>query len=107
MSQKETELQNFQVVIASLNQTVMDKQHEMQQLVNKMTEMKQHLIDYQTERAMTKKYGCVKHTTWSKVACTISFVEITDRQPHQYFLLIDSLKQEVSVNIDNVEEFGV
>ena len=60
----------------------MDKQQEMQQLVNKLTEMKQHLIDYQTEQAMSKKYGCVKHTTFSKVACSISFVEITDKQPH-------------------------
>ena len=105
LAQKQTELQNFQLVIANLNQTVMDKEHSMQQLVNKMTEMKQHLIDYQTATAIQKKYACLKLTTWSKTACTISFLEMADQQPHQFFLLIDSQKQDISINVENIETF--
>lgn len=35
----------------------------------------------------------------------MNFLEMTDKQPAQYYLLIDSKSQEVSINCENIESF--
>ena len=36
----------------------------------------------------------------------MSYLTVTDKNPHQYFLLIDSRQQEISINCENIENFS-
>ena len=72
LKKKETELQNFQVVIGNLNESVMEKERECQRLANKLSQMKQMLIDNEQELSMQKSFGAVKIGSFSKTACTVS-----------------------------------
>lgn len=34
------------------------------------------------------------------------YLHITEKNPHQYFLLIDSKSSEISINCENIENFS-
>lgn len=67
--------------------------------------MKQQLIDNEHQHSVQKKFGAVKIGSFSKTACTMGYLTITDQTPHQYFLLIDSKSSEISINCENIESF--
>ena len=67
--------------------------------------MRTHLIENQTQLVMNRRFGCVRLTTFTKTSCAMNFLELTDKVPAQYFLLIDSKSQEVSINCENIESF--
>ena len=60
------------MVIETLNLNVMDKDKECQQLVNKLTVMKQMIIDNENELSQQKTFGAVRIGTLTKTACTVS-----------------------------------
>jgi hypothetical protein len=56
----------------NLNVAVMDKQAECQQLVNKLTAMKQQMIDNEMQYSMEKRFGAVRIGSFSSTPCTVS-----------------------------------
>ena len=105
MLMKHQEIANFEKVLGSLQVTLMERDKECQQLVNKLTQMKQQIIDNEHQHSVLKKFGAVKIGAFSKTACTMGYLTIADQTPHQYFLLIDSKSSEISINCENIESF--
>jgi len=62
------------MVIETLNLNVMDKDKECQQLVNKLTVMKQMIIDNENELSQQKTFGAVRIGTLTKTACTLGYI---------------------------------
>jgi len=59
-------------------------------------------MENDTQYGMSKKYGCVKKSLIQlPEACTVSFA----MEEEHYFLIIDSRKQRISINMANIDAF--
>jgi len=59
-------------VIEHLQQSLMNHEEESAQLANKLSELKQHMMENETWSGMEKKFGCVKVMTLRSIPCTVS-----------------------------------
>lgn len=61
------------LVIEHLQQAMLNHEEESAQLANKLSMLKQQMMDNETGYGMEKKFGCVKVMTLRSVPCTVSF----------------------------------
>ena len=99
-----------------MGQTLIKHETESMHMSQKLTLMKNQILEYDKSVGMNKKYGAVKHGSIRYIPCTLEFVEQKESKEKslaagrknrlmQYFLVIDSRSSETSVNCENVEDF--
>lgn len=61
-----------QQVIEHLQQSLLNHEEESAQLANKLSCLKQQMMENETGYGLEKKFGCVKVMTLRSVPCTVS-----------------------------------
>lgn len=84
-----------------MNENMIRHETESADLAQKLTLMKNQIMEFNMGVGMNKKYAAVKIGTIKHMPVSLEFIEPENNQ--QIFLVIDSRTQEVTINIDNID----
>ena len=103
-----------------MGENLLKHETESMEMAQKLTLMKNQIMEYDRHVGMNRKYGAVKITTLKHIPVTVSihlfninlqFEFVEDTEPTQkgkkfeWFLIIDSRQTEKTINCENIEEF--
>lgn len=94
-------------IVDSMGENLMKHESESMQMAQKLTLMKNQIMEYDKHVGLNRKFGAVKQGQLKAQACTIEFEEQKDGKNKNFFMVIDSKKQEVSINCENIESVAV
>lgn len=91
----------------SMGENLMKHESESMQMAQKLALMKNQIMEYDKHVGLNRKFGAVKQGQIKAQACTIEFEEQKEGKNNNFYLVIDSKKQEVSINCENIESVEV
>ncbi|CDW74319.1 UNKNOWN [Stylonychia lemnae] len=97
----EDEIKLRKEVIDSMSNSLMKHERESGELAQKLSMMKNQILEQQVGSGIGKKFAAVKLGRLNKKTVSFEFVE---DKTDDFYLIIDSKTSEISVNFDNIDE---
>ena len=91
------------MIIEELGSNMMHHERESAEMAQKLTLLKNQIMENDTSNGLGMKYTAVRVGTLRYHPCSFSFVQGAD--PQEYFMVVDSKQATTTINIDHVDSF--
>ena len=90
------------LIIDEMNKNMLFHEKESMEMAQKLTLMKNQIMENNAEQGMAHRYAAVRLGTIRHHPCTIEFVKGEDAD---FFMVIDGRHETITVNFNNIDQF--